>query len=195
METEETGVGLQQYLTFYLSGEEYAISILRIREIIEYGQVTRVPRMPRWVRGVINLRGNVVPVIDLAVKFGMEETTTSKLSCVVLVEVAIDGEPMVMGVIAESVNQVVDLSSSDIRTPPAFGTKLRADYLLGMGSIGKNLALILDIDRILTTEELLAAVTQAQSVDLAAQPPDMASPELTVPPPPATDGGTATGAD
>ncbi len=165
METKDGTVGAQQYLTFDLAGEEYAISILRIREIIEYGRVTKVPRMPGWVRGVINLRGSVVPVIDIAVKFGLPETVTSKLSCVILVEVEIDGESMVMGVIAESVNQVIDLSESDICVPPAFGTKLKADFLLGMGSIGKKFALILDIDKILSTEELVAAVSQAHSLE------------------------------
>jgi purine-binding chemotaxis protein CheW len=167
METKDSGVEIQQYLTFDLAGEEYAISILRIREIIEYGQVTRVPRMPGWVRGVINLRGNVVPVIDLAVKFGMPETLTSKLSCVILVEVEIDGDSVVMGVVAEAVNQVVDLSQSDIRIPPAFGTKLKADFLMGMGSVGKKFALILDIDKILITDELLAAIANTQSSEVA----------------------------
>lgn len=169
MENKDAAVGVQQYLTFDLAGEEYAISILRIREIIEYGEVTRVPRMPGWVRGVINLRGNVVPVIDIAVKFGMPETVTSNLSCIVLVEVEIDAESIVMGVVAESVNQVIDLSEADIRMPPTFGTRLKADFLIGMGSVGKKFALILDIDKILSTEELLAAVSEAHSLELVSQ--------------------------
>ncbi len=156
--------GQQQYLTFNLAGEEYAISILRIKEIIEYDQITKVPRMPGWVRGVINLRGSVVPVIDLAVKFAMEETKVSPLCCIIIIELEIDGEPIVMGVMAESVSQVVDLSPEDIQAPPAFGTRLRADFLLGMGRLEKKFALILDIDRILSTEELLAATATADGV-------------------------------
>jgi purine-binding chemotaxis protein CheW len=164
MAAQETASGQQQYLTFHLASEEYAISILRIKEIIEYDQITKVPRMPGWVRGVINLRGSVVPVIDLAVKFGMEETRISPLCCIIIIELEIDGEPIVMGVIAESVSQVVDLSPVDIQPPPAFGTRLRADFLLGMGTLEKKFALILDIDRILSTEELLATTA---SVDAA----------------------------
>jgi purine-binding chemotaxis protein CheW len=165
MENQEAVTGQEQYLTFYLAGEEYAIGILRIKEIIEYGHVTRVPRMPDWIRGVINLRGSVVPVIDLAVKFGMDETKVTPLCCVIIVELELKGEAMVMGIIAESVSQVVDLAPGDIQTPPAFGTRLRADFLLGMGSLGKKFALILDIDRILSTDELLATAPSSESAD------------------------------
>ncbi len=176
MAAQEIASGQQQYLTFHLANEEYAISILRIKEIIEYDQITKVPRMPGWVRGVINLRGSVVPVIDIAVKFGMEETKVSPLCCVIIVELEIDGEPIVMGVMAESVSQVVDLSPEDIQVPPAFGTRLRADFLLGMGRVEKKFALILDIDRILSTEELLAAAVTAEAMG------DEASPTSTVQP-------------
>jgi purine-binding chemotaxis protein CheW len=176
MGAQDEVTGQQQFLTFYLASEEYAISILRIKEIVEFDQITKVPRMPVWIRGVINLRGSVVPVIDLAVKFGMDETRVSKVCCVIIVELEVEGEPMVLGVIAESVSQVVDLSPSDIQPPPAFGTRLRADFLLGMGSIGKKFALILDIDRVLSSEELLATSVAAEVADdsilevLSAQP-------------------------
>ncbi len=179
---DTTSIGQQQYLTFHLASEEYAISILRIKEIIEYDQITKVPRMPGWVRGVINLRGSVVPVIDLAVKFAMEETKVSPLCCIIIVELEIDGEPVVMGVMAESVSQVVDLSPEDIQAPPAFGTRVRADFLLGMGRLEKKFALILDIDRILSTEELLAATATAEAIS------DEASDTATVQP---QDGGAA----
>jgi purine-binding chemotaxis protein CheW len=155
VESQDTAVG--QFLTFYLASEEYAISILRIKEIIEYDAVTKVPRMPTWIRGVINLRGAVVPIVDLALKFGMEETPVTKLCCVIIVELELDGEPLVMGVIAESVNQVIDFSPSQIQAPPAFGMQMKADFLLGMATIGKKFAMILNIDRILSAEELLIA--------------------------------------
>jgi purine-binding chemotaxis protein CheW len=113
--------------------------------------------MPAWIRGVINLRGSVVPVIDLAVKFGLEATKVTDLCCIIIVEIELEGEPVVMGVIAESVSQVVDFSPGDIQRPPAFGTRLKADFLLGMGKMGKKFALMLDIDSVLSTDELLVA--------------------------------------
>lgn len=165
METETTTAGQHQYLTFCLAGEEYAISILRIKEIIEYDQVTKVPQMPNWICGVINLRSSVVPVIDLAVKFGLPETKVTKLCCIIIVEAEFDGEPMVMGVIAESVRQVVDLAPEDIQRPPAFGTQLKADFLLGMAKLGKKFALILDIDAVLSAHELLVTAVSRQELE------------------------------
>ncbi len=165
METETATAGQHQYLTFCLAGEEYAISILSIKEIIEYDQITKVPQMPCWICGVINLRSSVVPVIDLAVKFGLPETRVSKLCCIIIVETELRGEPIVMGVMAESVRQVVDLAPGDIQRPPAFGTHLKADFLLGMAKLGKKFALILDIDGVLTADELLAAATSRQDLE------------------------------
>jgi purine-binding chemotaxis protein CheW len=147
-----------QFLTFQLADEAYAAGILRVKEIIEYESVTRVPNMPAGFRGVINLRGAVVPVIDLAVRFGLEPSKITKRSCVIIVEVEISGgERLVMGVMADAVSQVIDLSLSDIEPPPAFGTKVRVDYLKGLGKVGKNFVLILDMDRVLSNEDLRAA--------------------------------------
>jgi purine-binding chemotaxis protein CheW len=156
----------QQYLTFFLEDEEYAISIQRVKEIIEYTAVTKVPKVPEWIHGVINLRGSVVPVVDLAVRFGLEERAVTKTTCIVIVEVEQDSERTVMGVIADAVNQVIDLARKDIEEPPAFGTRVRLEYLFGMGKLGKKFALILNIDRVLSTAELLTISTlQAGTVD------------------------------
>jgi purine-binding chemotaxis protein CheW len=159
MESTVQSVDQGQYLTFRIAGEEYAIGILRVKEILQYEAVTRVPRTPPWIRGVINLRGSVVPVVDLAVKFGLPESAVSGTTCIVIVEVALDGEQAVMGVMADSVSQVVDLAAADIEPPPAFGTRVRVDFLPGMGKVGKGFVLILDIDKVLSSEEVLAATT------------------------------------
>jgi purine-binding chemotaxis protein CheW len=156
----------QQYLTFFLADEEYAINIQRVKEIIEYTTVTKVPKVPEWIRGVINLRGNVVPVVDLTVRFGLQERPVTKTTCIVIVEVEQDSERAVMGVIADAVNQVIDLAPKDIEDPPAFGTRVRLEYLFGMGKLGKKFALILNIDSVLSNTELLTVSTlQAPTAD------------------------------
>jgi len=156
-----------QYLTFFIAGEEYAIGILRVKEIIEYDTITRVPTTPACIRGVMNLRGSVVPVVDLAVKFGLPESPVTTRTCVVIVEVSLEGEAAVMGVVADTVSQVIDLGSSDIEVPPVFGTRVRVDCLIGMGKAGKKFVLILDIDRVLSTNELLAAPDVASGTEAA----------------------------
>jgi len=151
-QTEQT-----QYLTFHVAGEEHAIGILRVTEIIEYTTMTKVPGAPAWIRGVINLRGRVVPVVDLAVKFGLPETVITNRTCIVIVEIALDGEQTVMGIMTDSVNQVVDFPSGSIEEPPPFGTKMKVEYLRGVGKTGSKFALILDIDKVLSAREILAA--------------------------------------
>jgi len=145
----------QQYLTYFLAEEEYGINIQKVKEIIEYTAITKVPKVSRWIRGVINLRGNVVPVVDLAVRFGLEERPITKTTCIIIVEVQQETEKAVMGVIADAVNQVIALNAEDIEEPPAFGTRIRLEYLAGMGKLGKKFALILNIDRVLSAAELL----------------------------------------
>jgi purine-binding chemotaxis protein CheW len=144
-----------QYLAFFLAGDECAIGILRVKEIIEFESVTRVPATPPWVRGVMNLRGSVVPVIDLAVKFGLPPSTVTRRTCIVVVETDLEGERVVMGVMADSVSQVLDVAPEDIEPPPAFGTSVRVDYLLGLGRLQDRFVLLLDIDRVLSAAELL----------------------------------------
>lgn len=150
-----------QYLSFFLAGEEFGIGILKVKEILEYGAVTRVPTTPRWIRGVINLRGSVVPVVDLAVKFGLAESAVTRWSCIVIVETELEGESTVMGVVADAVSQVIDLTSADIEPPPAFGSRVRVEFLLGMGKLDQKFVLLLDIDKLLSTSELAAVATVA----------------------------------
>jgi purine-binding chemotaxis protein CheW len=146
---------VQQYLTFMIGAEEYAVSLLKVKEIIEYDTITEVPKTPDWVRGVINLRGSVVPVIDLAVKFRQSPSVAGKLTCIVITEVECEGEATVMGVMADSVRQVIDLTPQEIEEPPSFGTRVKVDYLLGMARAGKKFCLILDTEKVLSTDELL----------------------------------------
>jgi len=149
-----------QYLTFFLAGEEYAISILQVTDIIECGSVTRVPGTPPWIRGVHNLRGTVVPVIDLAIKFGLPATEITRRTCVVIVELRVDDESMIMGVMADSVHQVVDFTAEQVQPPPAFGPRVRVECLLGMASTNGKFVLLLDIDRVFSSDEILSAVEE-----------------------------------
>jgi chemotaxis signal transduction protein len=181
METKELETAVQQqYLTYFLADEEYGINIQKVKEIIEYTAITKVPKVPRWIRGVINLRGNVVPVVDLAVRFGLEEGPVTKTTCIIIVEVQQETEATVMGVIADAVNQVIALSPAEIEEPPAFGTRVRLEYLAGMGKLGKKFALILNIDCVLSTAELLA-VSGLQS-ELVSPAPDTTSHEAAITP-------------
>ncbi|HWZ43325.1 MAG TPA: chemotaxis protein CheW [Candidatus Saccharimonadales bacterium] len=157
----------QQYLTFFTAGEEYAVGILKVKEIVEYSAVTTVPNMPAWIRGVTNLRGSVVPVVDLAVKFGLPPSAITKLSCIVITEVTYEGDVLTMGVLSDSVNQVIDYQEDDIEAPPPFGTRVKVEYLLGMGRSGKKFCLILDIDKVLSTDELLAVAGSSESCESA----------------------------
>lgn len=146
-----------QYVSFLLAGEEYAVSILRAREIVAYDTITRVPRMAASVRGVLNLRGQVIPVIDLAAKLGLSATEVTRWTCVLVVDVDLDGEPLQLGILVDSVSDVLDLSPGDVEPPPQFGARIRLSYLTGIGKVGEKLVLLLDIDRILAAEDLLAA--------------------------------------
>ena len=148
----------QQYLTFFLAGEEYAIEVLRVREIIEYGNVTRVPSMPTCIRGVVNLRGSVLPVVDISVKFGFPPTEPTRQTCIVVVEVELedDGKQTVLGVLTDAVNQVIELSDFRIQPPPTFGTRVRLQFLRGLAEVDSGFILLLDIRRLMTSEELLA---------------------------------------
>jgi purine-binding chemotaxis protein CheW len=154
---ETNAVESTQYLTFQLAKEECAVPVLRVKEILEYDTPTRVPSTPAWIQGVINLRGGVVPVVDLALKFGLPESPITKKTCIVIVEIDREGHPVLTGVVAETVSQVVEIGAADIQPPPSFGAGIRVDYIVGMAAIDKKFALLLDIDRILSTEELLVA--------------------------------------
>jgi purine-binding chemotaxis protein CheW len=167
MKSSATPEQQSQVLTFFMDGEEYAVSILRVKEIIRYETVTRVPSAPRWIRGVHNLRGVVVPVVDLAAKFGLRDSPLTPHTCVVIVEVDLEGEHTLMGVMADAVSQVMELHPQDIREPPAFGTRVRVEYITGMGAAGKKFVLILDIDRVLSAAELLTVTASSEVADSA----------------------------
>jgi len=155
---------VQQHLTFMIGGEEYAVSLLRVKEIIEYDTITQVPKTPAWVRGVINLRGSVVPVIDLAVKFRQAPSVAGKLTCIVITEVQCEGGTTPMGIMADSVRQVIDLKPQEIEAPPTFGTRVKVDYLLGMARSGKKFCLILDTEKVLSTADLLELPDSVEKV-------------------------------
>ena len=144
----------QQYLTFSVSGEVFAVPITVIKEIIEYRIPTDVPMMPGYVRGVINLRGRVVPVIDLSVRFARAKGEVSKRTCIVILEIAQEGLQQDISVVVDAVSAVVEIADAEIEPPPAFGTRLRADFISGMGKIGERFVIILDVDRVLSIEEL-----------------------------------------
>jgi len=148
----------QQYLTFMLGGEVFAIGILAIKEIIEYGQLTEVPRMPASIRGVINLRGAVVPVIDLSARFGKTATTVGRRTCIVIIEVRsdLDAEEatQVVGVMVDAVNEVLDIPGDEIEPAPNFGAKIRADFIKGMGKVEGKFVIILNADRVLSVDEM-----------------------------------------
>ena len=164
-----------QYLTFFLAGEEYAITILQVTDIIECGAVTRVPGTPSWIRGVHNLRGTVVPVIDLAIKFGLPPTEVTRRTCIVIVELKADDETLIMGVMADSVHQVVDFTSEQIQPAPAFGPRVHVDCLLGMASSNGKFVLLLDIDRVFSSDEIVAAGSTVVPDEINAEVTDAAA--------------------
>lgn len=170
MHDKENSFDHTQYLTFHLAGEEYAVGILQIREIITYGTLTKVPHTPPSIRGVINLRGNVVPVVDLGRKFGLTASPVTDRTCIVIVEANINENRTVTGVIADSVSQVISMSDNDILPAPAFGTRVRIDFLRGMGKSGDKFVLVLDIDKVLSADDLapMAPAINASEQETAA---------------------------
>ena len=161
-----------QYLTFQLAGEVFAIGILAIKEIIEHHCLTEVPMMPACVRGVINLRGAVVPVMDLLARFGRQPSAVTKRTCIVIVEVAaeIDGEreQQVIGVVVDAVNEVLDIAAADIEPPPAFGARIRTDFIQGMGKVRGKFVILLNVDRVLSLNDLDALSEATESLAIAA---------------------------
>jgi purine-binding chemotaxis protein CheW len=162
--------GRRQYLSFTLAGSDYAVGILQVREILQYEAVTRIPSVPPSIRGVINLRGAVVPVVDLAVKFGLPATAVTKRTCILIVEATIGDERTVLGVVADAVREVLELGPDEVEPPPAFGTQVRADGLLGMGKADRRFVLLLDLDRVLSAgeRELAAQLDDGECADALA---------------------------
>ena len=142
-----------KYLTFTLAGEDYGIGILKIKEIMGMMPITPVPRMPVFVKGVINLRGRVIPVLDLRHRFGVEAKNYTDRTCIVVVEVEGSAGRIMMGVVVDSVSEVLNIKPEEIEDTPSFGTKLDTDYILGMAKMGKGVKILLDIDRVLSRQE------------------------------------------
>jgi purine-binding chemotaxis protein CheW len=159
--------GTRQYLTFLLNGEVFALGILSIKEIIEYASPTVVPLTPPYVRGVINLRGAVVPVLDLSIRFGKPASPVTKRTCILILEIEVAGETHDLGVLVDAVNAVLEIPSEDIQPPPAFGTYVQMDFIEGMGKLNGRFVILLDVRRVLAVEEI-RALTQAQGAPEAA---------------------------
>jgi len=140
-----------KFLTFQLQGEEYGLEILKVREILGLMDITTVPQTPEYVKGVVNLRGQVIPVIDLRLKFGMKEDDYDRRTCIIVVDV--DG--VMMGIVVDTVSEVMDIDGGNIEQTPSFGTKLDTDYILGMGKVQGKVKILLDISKVLTSEELV----------------------------------------
>ena len=149
-----------QYLTFNLADEVFAVDVGRVREILEITSITKVPQTPDFMRGVINLRGSVVPVIDMRLKFGMSETERTVNTCIVVVEVDMNGENIVLGALADSVQEVIEMESSQVEAAPHIGTHLNTDFIKGMGKHNERFVMILDIDKIFSGDELAAVQGQ-----------------------------------
>ncbi|MBI2353752.1 MAG: chemotaxis protein CheW [Deltaproteobacteria bacterium] len=151
-----------QYLTFKLEEEIFALDVAKVREILEYTTVTKVPRTPDFMRGVINLRGSVVPVIDLRLKFGMTETEQTINTCIIVAEVGMDDETILLGALADSVQEVNEMEPGQIEAVPRIGTQLNTDFIRGMGKHDGCFVMILDIDRVFSSDEL-ASVTAGET--------------------------------
>jgi purine-binding chemotaxis protein CheW len=162
---------MSQYLRFQVAGGTYAVSLLRVKEIIEYRPLTVVPMTPTCVRGVLNLRGSVVPVIDLALRFGLPPAPVGKRTCVVITEASLDGTDAVIGLVADAVSEVLDLARDALSPAPAFGTPVPVEYLQGLAQVGDGFVLLLDVDRVLDLHDVAAALS-ATNADAAA--PDAA---------------------
>lgn len=163
---DEANQDRHQYLTFLIGKESYAIGILRIKEIIEYAELTAVPMMPRCVRGVINLRGAVVPVLDLASRFGGAQAVPTRRTCIVIVEIQASGEATQdLGVIVDAVNEVVEIPASEIEPPPSFGTRIPENFIEGMGKVAGKFVIVLNVDRVLSADDIVGlAGTPAQAL-------------------------------
>ena len=144
-----------KHLTFKLAEEEYGLGILKVQEIIGMMSVTRVPKMPEFIRGVINLRGKVIPVLDLRLKFGMESRDDTDRTCIIVVQLSSSGQDMTMGIIVDEVSEVLDISAEQIEPPPSFGAALDTECLLGIGKIDKKVVMMLDIEKVIAGQEMI----------------------------------------
>jgi len=159
-----------KYLTFALANEEYGLEILKVREIFGYMDITAVPQTPAYVKGVINLRGQVIPVVDLRAKFGMETTEVTEETCIIVVEITQGDRNCSTGIVVDHVQEVLDIAGENIEESPQFGASVNTDFILGMGKIGESVKILLDIDRVLGGEDfsnLTAPATAATPTKMA----------------------------
>lgn len=163
------GAGVPQYLTFSLRNELFGVGILNVKEILPYGALTSVPMMPDFVKGVINLRGSVVPVIDLAVRFWRKRTEVLRRSCIVIVEVELDEVHHDLGIVVDAVCEVVDIPAAEVEPAPTFGLKVRADFIHGMGKTENGFVVLLDVNHVLSINELADLIGETSRRD-APQP-------------------------
>ena len=143
-----------QYLTFKLDEEIFALDILKVKEVLDFTEITKIPQTPEFMKGVINLRGGVVPVVDMRLKFGMAETVRTVNTCIIIVEVSLDDETTVLGALVDSVQEVMDLEPGQIESAPRIGTQLRTEFIRGMGKRDNHFLMILDIDKVFSADEL-----------------------------------------
>lgn len=155
-----------QYLTFKLEDEVFALDISKVREVLDFTAITKVPKTPEFMRGVINLRGSVVPVVDLRLKFGMSRTEKTVNTCIIIAEVTVDNETTILGALADSVQEVMDLGPDHIEPAPKIGTHLNTEFIRGMGKRDNTFVIILDIDRVFSIDEL--ALVQAKQAEAPA---------------------------
>lgn len=155
-QVQAAGVKTGKYLTFSLAEEEYGIGILKVKEIIGMMAITSVPRTPGFVKGVINLRGKVIPVIDLRLKFDMESIPYSERTCIIVVEINAESGTVLIGIVVDAVSEVIHIKEDEIESSPSFGTKLNTDYILGMAKMDGKVKILLDIHKVLSTKEIQA---------------------------------------
>lgn len=161
-------VTASQYLTFSLDREQFAVGISSVREVLEFTTATKVPRTPDYLRGVINLRGSVVPVIDLRLKLGLSRTETTIDTCVIIIEVEAQGERLVLGALADSVHEVIELDEKSIEPPPRMGTRVNIEFIRGIGKRDEQFIMLLDIAHVLTDSELKAVGETQQGLSVEA---------------------------
>lgn len=154
---------VRQYLTFKLEGEIFALDVGKVREILDYTNITKVPQTPEFMKGVINLRGSVVPVVDMRLKFGIAPQEKTVDTCIIVVEISIDNETTILGALVDSVQEVFELEPSHIEPAPRIGTKLRTDFILGMGKRDDLFVIILDIDKVFSAEDLDTVQNMAEA--------------------------------
>lgn len=161
--SESVTTSASQYLTFTLADEQYAVEVYDVKEVLEYTTVTRVPRTQEFMRGVINLRGSVVPVIDLRLKFDMGATEKTIETSIIVMEVEINGEKVTVGTLADSVQEVIDLDATQIEPAPTIGTRIDTEFIKGIGKQDEHFIIILDIDRVFSEDELSTVVDEART--------------------------------